>query len=44
LKPDEQALLRATEDALEAAIVELLAGKSPDFSKALSTVRERIDA
>jgi len=40
----EQALLRATEDALEAAIVELLAGKSPDFPKALSTVRERIDA
>jgi hypothetical protein len=40
----EQALLRVTEDALEATVVELLAGKSPDLSRALSTVRERIGA
>jgi hypothetical protein len=39
---EEQTLLRAADDALEAAVLDLLAGKSPDLSKALSRVRERI--
>ena len=39
---EEQTLLRAADDALEAAVLDLLAGKSPDLSKALSGVRERI--
>jgi hypothetical protein len=39
---EEQTLLRAADDALEAAVLDLLAGKSPDLSKALLRVRERI--
>jgi glutamate dehydrogenase len=39
---EEQELLRALEDALEAAILDLLAGKSPDLKQALSGMCERI--